>query len=107
MPQVFVQGECLHTLEVSPEATVESLKSALATVEGVSVEDQVLTYGGVPLQDGSALFDCVPEMGTLSVNVRVVGGKYTFLTCRGRGKWFASLCVCRQGSRLLGSCWES
>ena len=75
MLQVFVQGQSLHTLEISPETTVETLKSALATVEGISVEEQVLSYGGVPLEDECVLADSVPELATLNVTVRVVGGK--------------------------------
>ena len=75
MLQVFVQGQSLHTLEISPEATVEALKSALAVVEGISAEEQVLSYGGVPLEDECVLADSVPELATLNVNARVVGGK--------------------------------
>ena len=75
MLQLFVQGQALHTVDVSPETTVESLKSSLSSLEGISVEEQVLTYGGVPLEDDSLVVDCVPNMGTLSVTVRVVGGK--------------------------------
>ena len=75
MLQVFVQGQSLHTLEISPETTVEALKSALATVEGISVEEQVLSYGGVPLEDECVLADSVPELATLNVTVRVIGGK--------------------------------
>ena len=75
MPQVFVQGQSLHTVEISSETTVEALKSALATVEGISTEEQVLTYGGVPLEDECLITDSVPELATLNVTVRVVGGK--------------------------------
>ena len=74
MPQIFVQGQALHTLEVSPETTVAALKGVLAAAEGVSVGDQVVTYGGVPLEDECLLVDAVPEQGTLSLSVRVVGG---------------------------------
>lgn len=74
MLQVFVQGQALHTVDVSPETTVEALKGSLASLEGISAEEQVLTYGGVPLEDDCLLVDCVPEMGTLNVTVRVVGG---------------------------------
>lgn len=77
MLQVFVQGQALHTVDVSPETTVEALKSSVAPLEGISVEQQVLTYGGVPLDDDSLLVDCVPEMGTLSLTARVIGGRYT------------------------------
>ena len=74
MPQVFVQGQTLHTLDVSSETTVDVLKSALAAAEGIPAEEQVLTYGGVPLEDECVLADSVPELATLNVTVRVVGG---------------------------------
>lgn len=86
MPQLFVQGEDLHALEVSTEATVEALKSAVAVAAGIPAEEQVLTYGGVPLEDGCVLFDNVPELATLNMNVRVVGGKYKIL-----GKFYVCL----------------
>lgn len=75
MPQVFVQGQSLHTVEISSETTVEGLKTALAAVEGISAEEQILTYGGVPLEDECLVTDSVPELATLNVTVRVVGGK--------------------------------
>ena len=77
MLQVFVQGQALHTVDVSSETTVEALKEAVVPLEGISVEEQVLTYGGVPLENESLLVDCVQEMGTLNMTVRVVGGRYT------------------------------
>jgi len=75
MPQLFVQGQTLHTLEVSQETTVSALKSALVAAEGVPAEEQVLTYGGVPLEDDCVLAESVPELATLSVTVRVIGGE--------------------------------
>ena len=75
MPQLFVQGQTLHTLEVSQETTVSALKSALVAAEGVPAEEQVLTYGGVPLEDDCVLAESVPDLATLSVTVRVIGGK--------------------------------
>ena len=76
MPQLFVQGQFLHTLDLSPGATVTALKTALASVEGVPAEQQVLTYGGVPLDDECVVTESVPELATLSVTVRVVGGQF-------------------------------
>ena len=75
MAQIFVQGQALHTLEVSPETTVGAIKGALAALEGIATAEQVLSYGGVPLEDGCVLLEAVPEQGTLSVNARVVGGQ--------------------------------
>ena len=74
MPQIFVQGQTLHTLEVSPETTVVAVKGVLAAAEGVSIGDQVVTYAGVPLEDECLLLEAVPEQGTLSLSARVVGG---------------------------------
>ena len=86
MPQLFVQGQALHTLELSSETTVEALKTTLAVAEGVAAEEQVLNYGGVPLEDECVVFDSVPALATLTMNVRVVGGEYKasvelFLSC--------------------------
>ena len=75
MPQVFVQGQTLSTLEVSQQTTAGALKRLLATIEGIPVEEQVLTYGGVPLEDECVLTESVPELATLNVSVRVIGGE--------------------------------
>ena len=77
MPQIFVQGEALHAVEVSPETTVAALKGALAPVEGIATANQVVTYGGVPLEDDCVLVEAVQEQGTLSVTARLVGGEYS------------------------------
>lgn len=97
MPQLFVQGQTLHTLEVSQETTVSALKSALVAAEGVPAEEQVLTYGGVPLEDDCVLAESVPELATLSVTVRVIGGKWRR---KGRRSPFYLVLVARGGVRL-------
>ena len=73
--QLFVQGRSLHTLNVSPEATVDELKEVLASSEGIPAQEQVLSYGGVPLEDEYLVCEAVPELATLSVSARVVGGE--------------------------------
>nr|AAX48907.1 S30-ubiquitin-like [Suberites domuncula] len=73
--QVFVQGGALHAINVSEETTFNQLKSELVLSEGITVEDQVLSYGGVPLEDDTLVCEIVPELATLSLAVRVVGGK--------------------------------
>ena len=75
--QLFVQGQTLHTFNISQETTVGQLKSILVDCEGIPTEEQVLSYGGIPLDDEGLLLDAVQEQGTLSLTARVVGGKYT------------------------------
>ena len=71
---LFVQGSSLHTVEVSDETTVGDLKDILSPSEGISSEDQLLTYGGVPLEDDSLVFEAVPELGTITLTTRIRGG---------------------------------
>ena len=73
--QLFVQGQALHAINVSEETTFDELKSELVVFEGVPVEDQVLSYGGVPLEDETLICETVPELATLSLAVRVLGGQ--------------------------------
>lgn len=73
--QVFVQGQTLHTFNVSQETTVDQLKTSLVETEGIPLEEQILSYGGFPLEDDDLLIDAVQEQGTLSLSARVVGGK--------------------------------
>ena len=74
MLQLFIQGQSVHSVNVEEEATVEELKQTLSGLEGVSSEDQVLSYGGVPLDDENCISDVVPDLGTISLTVRVLGG---------------------------------
>ena len=73
--QLFVQGQALHTVEVSTETTVDDLKGVLAATEGIPAEEQVLSYGGVPLEEDCLICGLVPELATLSVTARVLGGE--------------------------------
>lgn len=75
--QLFVQGQALHTLNVSSETTVEDLKGILSQQEGIPVEEQVLAYGGVPLEGELLVCQSVPELATLNLTARVIGGKWT------------------------------
>ncbi len=74
MLQLFVQGQSVHSVNVTEEATVDELKQTLSGLEGVPGEDQVLSYGGVPLEDESCIADVVPDLGTISLTARVLGG---------------------------------
>ncbi len=72
--QLFVQGQALHTVDVSTETNVETLKALVADLEGIPSGEQVLSYGGVPLEEDCLLCGVVPDLGTVTVSARVVGG---------------------------------
>ena len=72
--QLFIQGSQVHTLEVSEDTLVQDVKEALSAVEEVACDEQVLYYGGLPLEDDSLVCDVVPESGTISLAVRLLGG---------------------------------
>jgi len=74
---LFVQGSTLHTVDVSDETTVGDLKDVLIPSEGISAEDQLLTYGGIPLEDDSLVCEIVPEMGTITLTTRIRGGIFS------------------------------
>ena len=74
---LFIQGSTLHTVDVSNETTVGDLKDILSPSEGISSDDQFLTYGGIPLEDDSLVCEVVPEMGTITLTTRIRGG----ITC--------------------------
>ncbi|XP_063079005.1 FAU ubiquitin like and ribosomal protein S30 fusion a [Engraulis encrasicolus] len=74
--QLFLRAQNTHTLEVTGQETVQDLKAHVQTLEGISVEDQVLLLAGAPLEDSTALVDCgVTEHSTLDVVARLLGGK--------------------------------
>jgi len=72
---LFVQGSSLHSVNVSEETTVGDLKDILSPFEGVAPEDQILTYGGVPLEDDELMCEEVPDMGTITLTTRIRGGE--------------------------------
>ncbi|PWS23097.1 hypothetical protein DKP78_14940 [Enterococcus faecium] len=74
--QLFVRAQNTHTVEVTGQETVQDLKAHVQSLEGISVEDQVLLLAGTPLEDSAALVDCgVLEHSTLDVVARLLGGK--------------------------------
>lgn len=73
--QIFAQGRQLHTVTVTEETTVDELKALMSEAEGVPAEEQVVTFGGVPLENGEMLSAFVPEMGTVTVTARLLGGE--------------------------------
>ena len=73
--QIFIQGESLHVLEVEESTVVVDVKSRIEAVSGLAVCDQVLSFGGRPLEDEAALSSYnVEEMSTLTVSGGLLGG---------------------------------
>lgn len=72
--QLFVQGQSTYALDIKQETRVGEVKEILSGLESVPCEEQVLYYGGLPLEDDSFVCESVPENGTLSLNVRLLGG---------------------------------
>ncbi|XP_040399534.1 ubiquitin-like FUBI-ribosomal protein eS30 fusion protein [Anser cygnoides] len=74
--QLFVRAQSLHAIEVSGAETVAQIKARIAALEAVAPEDQVLLFGGSPLQDEAVLEQSgIPEFSTLDVAARLLGGK--------------------------------
>ncbi|XP_035428495.1 FAU ubiquitin-like and ribosomal protein S30 [Cygnus atratus] len=74
--QLFVRAQSLHAIEVSGAETVAQIKARIAALEAVAPEDQVLLFGGSPLQDEAVLERSgIPEFSTLDVAARLLGGK--------------------------------
>lgn len=72
--QLFIQGSRIHALDVSEETLVCDVKEVLSSLEEVGCDDQVLYYGGLPLEDDIFVCEAVPESGTISLAVRLLGG---------------------------------
>lgn len=73
--QLFIQGQELHAINATQETTFDQIKAELVVSEGIPMEEQVLSYGGVPLEGESLVCEYVPELATLSLSVRVLGGQ--------------------------------
>ncbi|XP_043843477.1 ubiquitin-like protein FUBI [Dromiciops gliroides] len=74
--QLFVRAQALHTLKVTGQETVAQIKAHVASLEGITPEDQVLLLGGSPLEDEAILGQCGLEpLSTLEVAGRMLGGK--------------------------------
>lgn len=72
--QLLVRSECTHVLDVEPSTNVKSLKSQIATLEGVDSNDIVLYSCSFPLLDN----DCVENFKSSIVEVGyggLLGGK--------------------------------
>ena len=72
--QLFLQGESIHTVEVTTSTTVSQLKHQFQSLEGISVCDQQITFAGLPLADEDTI-ENIPEKCTLFVSGKLLGGK--------------------------------
>ena len=73
--QLFIRGGSLNVLMVDGDDYVGQVKQQVAVLEGIPVDDQVLSFGGKPLGDSSTLADYgIKESCTLDVLGKVLGG---------------------------------
>lgn len=72
--QLFVKGETLHAVNVTEKETVEELKGILSPLECIPIEEQVLSYGGVVLENEGFVSELVLPGGTLELTGRLLGG---------------------------------
>ena len=75
--QLFVKGESLHTINLTENETVGQLKGMLSSMENIPIEEQVLSYGGVMLEDEDHVSELVLPGGTLELTGRLYGGEAT------------------------------
>lgn len=74
--QLFIRGESLNVLFVNGDESVDQVKQQIADLEGIPVDEQVLFFGGRPLEGCSTLADNgIQDSCTLDVLGRVLGGK--------------------------------
>ncbi|XP_035688550.1 ubiquitin-60S ribosomal protein L40-like isoform X1 [Branchiostoma floridae] len=74
--QLFVRAQELHALEVSGNETVQEIKTKVNELEGLPVDDLVLTHSGAPLEDSQVLTSCgIRDLSSLLLEVRLRGGK--------------------------------
>ncbi|CAH1791710.1 unnamed protein product [Owenia fusiformis] len=72
--QLFIRAQETHTVNVTGTETVGHVKAQIAASEGIAVEDQVVLYGGKPLEDAT-LLSSFDELSTIDVQTRMLGGK--------------------------------
>lgn len=77
--QLFVKGETLHAINITENGTVEDLKGILCPMECIPIEEQVLSYGGVVLEDEDLVSELVLPGGTLELTGRLYGGELVYV----------------------------
>ena len=73
--QLFVKGDTLRTVEVTEDQTVEQVKDALTPLFSIPIEEQVLSYGGVVLENEDVVSELVLPGSTLELTGRLYGGE--------------------------------
>ena len=71
--QIFVEGASTTSYDVTPSNTIEELKQMIAS-DGVAVDDQVLMFNG-PLSEGTLSDNGISPLSTISLGLRLRGGK--------------------------------
>ena len=77
--QLFVKGESLHAVNIAENETVGDLKGILSSMEGIPIEEQVLCYGGVVLEDEEQVSGLLLPGATLELTGRLYGGKIVMI----------------------------
>ncbi|BDA46170.1 Ubiquitin-40S ribosomal protein S27a [Coccomyxa sp. Obi] len=73
--QLFVRTDKTHTLQVSADATVSDVKSAIEARQGLAVDAQRLLFAGRQLEDSVVLSQAgVSDEDTLYILARLLGG---------------------------------
>ncbi|CAL8462311.1 g1844 [Coccomyxa elongata] len=73
--QLFVRTDKTHTLQVSADATVCDVKSAIEARQGLAVDAQRLLFAGRQLEDSVVLSQAgVSDEDTLYILARLLGG---------------------------------
>ena len=63
------------TCAVEASDTIDAVKAIVEEREGISADQQLLTYAGAQLEDGDTLAECnIPEEATLHLMLRLRGG---------------------------------
>lgn len=74
--QLFLRAQTLHTIQLNGSDTVAHIKAQLESLEGLSCDDQIISFCGIPLEDEALICQTgVEEFGTLDVSSRLLGGK--------------------------------
>merc|ERR1712156_600123 len=73
--QIFVNCQREHVLEVSEDATIDTVRRFIVQEEGIPVSAQFLMNQGRLLEEGTLASHGIHSLSTISVGVRVLGGK--------------------------------